>query len=227
MKRISFLNFFIFMILLVAHVNGQNLSVGIVGGINFADMKATLSDINRDTEGRTKFGVGIVCTYNFDENFSVQVEPSYLQKGGKIIQDNPQPDVEVSANYIEIPFLFKASLGEKINPFVVAGPTIEMLLSATGEGQANNLTLETDLKPVIKTISFGLTFGAGVGIKVWSGTLFIEGRYCFDLGNQAKTGTIEWKVGNTVVSVDDLDVAETNYKNKSIQIMLGYVLPIF
>ena len=227
MKKYNFIWIALFALTFTTQINSQSLKAGIIGGFNFSNLNATISDIKREVDGVTNFGIGAVILYDLNYNLAVQIEPMYISKGGIIKKNDESSEMDIKANYIELPILFKASIGGNIRPFVSAGTTIGFFLNGTGTTEVSNLQLMMDVKPITNTIELGLTFGAGVGIDLWKGHLFVEGRYSFSLANQIKDGTIEWKLGNTSVEMDDITADQTSLKNSAIMVLIGFSLPIF
>lgn len=175
--------------------NGQTFKAGIIGGLNFANWNTEVQNVERDVTFATRFGIGASVTYNLNCTYALQMEPMYLGKGSKISAHDESPEINVETNYLEIPILFKASFGEVIRPFVLAGPSFGFYLSGQGSTEVSNLTIEMDLKPITKSTDISLTFGAGASVSVWKGSLFFEGRYSFSLANNSKDGLVEWECG--------------------------------
>ncbi|MFH1196464.1 MAG: porin family protein [bacterium] len=224
MKRIIVYTVFLFTATLC---NGQSFEAGVIGGLNFANWNTEVQNIERDVTSATKYGIGAVVTYNLNCNYAIQIEPMYLGKGSKINAHDDSPEINVETFYFEIPLLLKASFGEVIRPFVLAGPSLGFFLSGNSKAEVSNLNIEMDLKPITKSTDISLTFGAGAILPVWKGSLFIEGRYSFSLANNSKNGLVEWKYDNTVINIEELSAEENQFKNRGITLMIGYSIPIF
>lgn len=215
----------LFILLLTPGIHAQH-QVGIIGGANIAKLNTVIENVNRDVESITGFCIGAVYSYNFTQNFAIQFEPMYILNGGKILQNAHDPNIDVKVSSINLPLLLKVSLGEKINPYIIGGTSVGIILSSESVSNANTVSLEGDLESVTNTFSFSLTFGAGINIPLWVGNLFIEGRYDLGLTNQIKDGTVEWKYGNVTYDTTELNTNETKFNFRNIQVMIGYSIPI-
>jgi len=166
---------------------------------------------------RTAFGVGGVLDLGLSENVALRFEPMYLQKGAK--QEGSDQgvnfEVELKGATLEVPALIKISLGTSTTrPYLIAGPTIGFVLSAKqsvkATGPGVNIDQEDDIKDLVKSIDFGVAFGAGVSFPAGNNSVFVEGRYALGLNNVN----------------DDPDDPDTKIKTKGIQIMGGITFPL-
>ncbi len=207
MKRFNVLLLVILMVAFVGTTaNGQLIGKGIKAGVNLANLSG--SDIE-DTEMKTGLAVGGFITYGFSEMFAVQPEVLFMMKGAKFTETDPFfGDVtgKFKFNYIEIPVLVKVMIptSGKVKPNIFAGPAVGFLMSADLEAEALGVSAEVDIKDEIKSIDFGLAFGAGVGFEITQGTITLDARYTLGL-----------------TSVDDTD-DELDMKNGVISIMGGF-----
>jgi hypothetical protein len=116
----------------VAAVHAQDRIGGVIGvnrtNINFEFVEHF---------PRTTFAIGGVMQHRLTERLSLQFQPMYLQKGSKFDDTGEigRTVYVMKLAYIEIPVLFKFALRGKgtIRPFVLAGPTAGILLSAKYE----------------------------------------------------------------------------------------------
>jgi opacity protein-like surface antigen len=142
----------------------------------------------------------------------------YLQKGASEEEDGGTVDIKLA--YIELPVLFKLQFGTgSTKPYLMAGPTIGLNLSADMEVGMGDLSLEVDFSELIETIDYGLAFGGGVSFAVGENSLFIEARYNLGLADIAKEGEID-------IEGITLTVPETEIKTSGIQIMAGMTFPL-
>jgi hypothetical protein len=123
------------------------------------------------------FSGGFFFQYNLNKNFSLRMDPSYEQKGYKIKQQltdsqgNPISKGKIRGNfdYITIPLLLRANIGNKINYFVNAGPYIGFLLSQNNIVQAplfDGAKVTYTNTSYYKTIDIGITAGIGLAIPI-------------------------------------------------------------
>jgi len=231
MKKHTYLFVVFFSLLLVLPADAQKIQIGVMGGLNFADMDLkTSTGTDRLTSSRTLFGIGGVLDLNLGQYTSLVVEPKYLQKGGTQKATTSDPDIDMKMNFLEIPIFLKVAYGEVIRPYMKVGPSIGLLLSSNAEGEVGGVVsgqpqkvYEADLNDVLEGIDFGLSVGAGASLLLGKNTIFLDGRYTFGLVDLWKGGTIEWKSGDDVFTVDSVEEAELS--TKGFQIMAGIIFP--
>lgn len=217
-------------LLLIFHllpVHAQNTYVGVKGGVNFADLDIVFEDqslSDHDVQSRTLFGAGGIIGITLSELFSVQLEPMFILKGG-IYTEPSISDLNVQSSHLELPLLLKVGIGEKIRPYILAGPAVGFLLASTVETEMAGLALEGDLTEILNRTEFGAIFGAGLSVPVWKGSFFIEGRYALGMTNLNKGGMVEFRIGDFVIPGPETD-PEDEIKSLGIQIMAGYQLPL-
>jgi len=147
---------------------------------------------------RTTYGFGIQIQTSIAGPMFAQVELRYLQ-GGTVVDIsgyvNPatgQPvTVKLTAKnaYLDIPVLIKARfLDGSVRPFVLAGPSIGILLAAKTLIEATGFpSEEEDAKDGTNSTNISLVFGAGAEFMVASKIgITAEGRYLFGLSDVAK-----------------------------------------
>jgi opacity protein-like surface antigen len=214
MKKLTILLIIPIVLFMVLPVGAQN-RIGIVGGLNFAnvnsdDLEAALSaETGADVSlaNSLGFGFGGVLGIVLSENAALHLQPMYIQKGAKIEVEIAgfDEDVKFKLAYLEVPVMLKLTFGtSEAKPYVMAGPTIGYLLSA----KVTNGD-EEDLKDTIKDFDFGLGFGAGVSFPAGNNMVFVEGRYALGLTN-----------------VDDDPDDPIDAKTKGIQIFAGITFPL-
>lgn len=183
------------------------ISGGILGGLNLANASVDPTPTGVSIDNYTCFGFGGVLNFAFEGGFGIQVEPMYLQKGAKISYTGGAD--KLKASYIEIPAMitYTFSTGEgQVEPYVLAGPTFGILMTAKYVDNAGN---ETDQKDLTSSTDFGAIFGAGVRIPAGMNKVFIEGRYSLGFTNINKDPTMS---GTTI-------------KTKGIQFFAGITFP--
>jgi len=208
----------------------DRFSLGIIGGLNIADMYFPNNQGSDSQEITTLVGfcAGAVLDIRLSENIFTRIEPMYLQKGGKIeVGNDPvnQPPGQIDISSIEIPLLIKYTFGNEIKPFLVAGPTVGYNLKSEIEFDITGLKFKGDLNKVTETFDFGITFGGGIQVPVDFGILFLEGRYSYGLINQMKGGTTT--ASSNGIQFDlTLDKEEDRYTNRGFQLFTGISIPL-
>jgi len=232
MKRLTYLLVAFSGLALALPCGAQQYYAGAVGGLNFADMDlvyATGED--QVTASRTTLGIGGVFGLRLNKCVCLELQPMYLQKGGTDKADQVNPDIKWKYAFLEVPTFAKVTFGQKIRPYVMAGPTFGFLLGAEAEGEVGGVvggqplrTYKADLKDVTKSLDFGLGFGAGLSLPFGANIVFVDGRYTVGLANILQGGTIEWKSGEDVIGGQVSEGAELS--TRGFQIMVGAAFPL-
>jgi hypothetical protein len=156
----------------VEYANAQTLwSYGIKGGISLS--RVDWSAVPDYDQYSTRFVGGGFVTAQVYENFGVQVEGLYSQKGGQFSQaaDSLTIDSWLKIDYVEIPVLAFGMLpaGDRTRLRFFGGPALAFLLQSKGIIQSNALTpnnVEEDLKRETRFFDLGLMLGIGCDIKI-------------------------------------------------------------
>lgn len=116
------------------------VNLGVVGGLNLANMDWDPLAEGVEISNLIAFGFGGVLDYNLNESIALRLEPMYLQKGYKSVGEmyNLMVEGEERHTYIEFPVMIKYAFGtNEIKPYIIAGPTIGYLLSAKMKSKWN------------------------------------------------------------------------------------------
>lgn len=211
MKK-SFLPLFVFLFLIYAFcINAQSIKLGVKGGINIAslsfdpDISTVL--LGMSNSNRTVLLVGGIFQLGLVGPVSLQVEPTYIQKGANIEGNNIPFDVNgqqfqldnlkvsYKLEYLEVPVLIRVNIPlPAIKPYAEVGPTIGFNLSSsfttdiTYSGQS--MSEDTDNKDNTASTEFGLVFGAGVEYSIIPlVSIIFDGRYSLGLTDLSKGQT--------------------------------------
>jgi len=214
MKRINLLMAAFLALIMVLPAAAQ-ANLGIIGGLNFADLDGKNPDGTKiEFSGRTGLGIGGVLDLAISENASLVFQPMYLQKGAK--QSEQGVDFTFKANYIEIPALVRIAFGAaNTRPYIFAGPSLGIRLSADIEASMGGSSLSGDIKDLTSSTDFGLAFGGGLKFQLENLAIFVDGRYALGLSDIFKGGT------STTFEADDAEI-----KTRGIQIMGGVLFPL-
>lgn len=180
--------------------SGKGLSVGIRGGVN-----ALLNEFNPGLEGTEAgqsetapgFTGGLIINYGVGNVFSIQPEILYTRRSVKFAGEEgvDKFSLQASFNAVEIPLLLKLSFGRKTRFFVNAGPYISYGLDARAKFVVNGETIADEKQKLTNDdarLEYGVTGGLGVSIPAGRGSILIEGRYNYSLGNNADPAPAEY-----------------------------------
>lgn len=194
---------------LVSSASSQ-VNIGVLGGLNLANHSFAPEYEGLDWSNRTAFGLGGVLDFTLFESFAILLEPMYLQKGSRSDWEEIY-EIEYKTAYLEIPVMLKYTFATgKINPYVIAGPSIGYNLSAKVKASGDGESLEEDEKDYFKSFDFSVGFGAGVNVPMGNNTIFVEARYTLGLTNIS----------------DDPYFPEKDIKTRGIQIFAGITFPL-
>ena len=226
MKRLTFfVAALVVLMVMTVPAHGQKYYVGIIGGLNNADFTLEDYGVDRDVSPRSLFGIGGVFGLSFSKYFSIQLEPMYLQKGGLISDNTPQ--LFLKSSYLELPVFLKVipvDVNNKLQTYLLAGPSVGLLLSSEITGESGGLVFKGDVKDIQRKIDLGLALGGGISLTIGKCSLFVEARYTFGLNDINKGGTVEFRSGS-IVEVEEIR-AEDRMFNKGFQLLVGFTLPI-
>lgn len=163
-----------------------NLSLGIEGGLNLANVSITPS---QTSNSRTGLIVGGILDVGISNNIGIQGGLRFIMKGFQIT--NGGATFTDKLNYIEVPALLKVKFPlTEVKPYLVGGPVLGIRVSASEEQSNGTQTADVDASSAYESIDFGLLFGGGLDFKVATKTdLFIQAGYSFGLSNIWKQTT--------------------------------------
>ncbi len=131
------------------NLNGQSVYLGAKGGWGIPQLSGGTNEISRNWKSRSAFNFGLLSTFEFSNNWALQIEVDYASQGGK--KNGIQPisagaitglpatmtlyaafKNEAIMNYIEIPVLARYTFihltSQKI--YINAGPYFGYLINA-------------------------------------------------------------------------------------------------
>lgn len=164
--------------------------LGLKGGLNLAALGGKDAG---PVERRTGLSLGAFINISTGPRLSLQPEAYYTQKGARYAGAND------TFTYLEAPLLLRYSTplpAAPFRPFIFAGPTAALLLSAKMG--------EADVKSLYRTSDFGLALGGGVEFE----RLSLDARYQLGLTSIAK----------------DVGQFKADYRNRVLSVLLGYRL---
>ncbi|MCH8556551.1 MAG: PorT family protein [Balneolia bacterium] len=162
----------------------QDISFGVKGGISLYNINTSVSaggfSIDETSDRRLGFVLGAYAIVPFHDMFAFQPELLFVQKGGNDSNGDDDffgGDTELILNYIDIPLLvrFNVPIETNLNPYLIAGPSVGFLVSATEKFDGES----EDASDFLNSLNFGFNIGAGVNF----GQLNVDLRYEFGLSN--------------------------------------------
>lgn len=196
----------------------DRLRLGLVGGVNRADLVVEGDDVTVDAI--TRAAVGGVVEIGLGERLAVRMEPTYVQKGGDITQADGGPAGRLETGMLELPVLLKVSLGERVRPYLLAGPAIGIRLGEDVDFHLGGGTYTGDFSEVTRALDPGVVFGVGLDVPLRSAGAFVECRYTWGLANRMKGGTVR-VAGPGGADEIDFDREEDRFEMRGLQVLAG------
>ena len=210
-------------VMLISPAVGQ-ISMGAIGGVTFSDF--TLKNIGEgsDIAMRTAYTVGASINYTIHPNVQLSFEPLYLQKHARLNQAPSDPAIDISLTYLEVPLFVKAYFGGDIRPYVLAGPSLGILLSSEARSVFLGKQFSGSINNILQKTNLGLAFGGGISIPVGGSTFFLEGYYTFGLRDMSKKGSLAFTTDHIMLNTEIDGKAEI--RSRGMQILTGLSVPL-
>ncbi len=197
------------------------ISYGAKVGMILSNITQTPVEWEQDKSFKAGFTGGVFLNYAFNENFSIQPELLYTQKG---VKDNLYDgfitvDLTASFDYFELPVLAKYTFPWKKNfkPCIFAGPSFAYTISSNLEVSALLFSAEIDFSDLTHVTDFGFVAGAGFDCPLGKGNLVFDARFQLGFTNVILSGDFEIDGSTQTIDEDD-------FKNYGFAFMLGYSL---
>lgn len=156
-----------------AEISGRVPSLGLQTGLDF---ESAQSPAQISSNSYTGFSVGVNLAIPLTESFALQPELNYVRRGLNLV-DSGGLRANVYYHSLELPVFARMSFGERIRPYIFAGPMVIANISNSVEGSLGGVSASQSFNP--KTLDFAAA--AGVGLEL--GAFFVNARYCVGLIN--------------------------------------------
>ena len=210
----------------VIPASAQKMMVGGRFGIDMGSVSVDPAPTGVTLSSHTGIAIGAQLDNWFNDMWALSVGLQYDQKGTHEDATFNVGGFSVSAsgdltmNYLEIPILAKVALGTgDIQPFLFAGPSVGILLSATSTSGSNSQSVDSQLN----TVNLSLLLGAGVSYKWMSNiSLFLDAGYELGLINIQKNTSV-----NTFDAQGNVSSSTQTAKTNDIRVAIGamFALP--
>jgi Outer membrane protein beta-barrel domain len=232
MKKVLFL---LFNLTLLQSSFAQKIGIGLRLSGHFATQALPASvqssfDQLGGLKNVTNISFAIPLEIIFTNNFSIQPELIYLQKGLKFsanVLGVANIEATQKVNYFEVPILIKLNLLQDapLGISIGVGPSFGYAISGTdfssvsGTGiPSQTQTVDTDFK-TYNRFELGAHASVGLGFKVGSGRILLDGRYLFGISKlNSSTVTTTPAVPGTPAPTGN-----ENIYNRGFSIGLGYM----
>ena len=199
----------------VVQAQDNKWSIGIKGGSTVSSVTDTRTSITNESTSigsLLRYTGGLSVQYLVEENFGLQVELNYAQKGWRQRPPEAAPNrrYEVTLDYAELPILAHGYIGRKnVRLFLNAGVYLAYLLSSATD-RANIDDENVDFlyeERYQNTLDFGVRGGGGLEIVTRIGMFQAEGGYSWGINSIVDKG---------------IDPIPNILQNNTVAITLGY-----
>ena len=209
-------NYLSLLVFLIPFSLAAQLEIGFRVGVNMSEL-----NVDKIIANPLKFsehkGIQISGIFNFQlsKRFALQPELAFVQKGFQYAMEGGDYQ-ELLTNYFELPLLGELGIpiGNKLQIFVDAGPSLSYLLSAKEsifDADIDELSIENidfDIREEFERLDYGLNFGGGFSLRFGRSRLRFDARYNLGL--------------NELLAVDSTQAVYNLAKNKVTNFSVGY-----
>lgn len=193
--------FFSFVAAAPALAQPSALSIGIVVGV---DVPSTSLETQLRREGSpsetTSFAAGGFFEGRIQGPLKVRIGVVYVSRETTLrfpdpINALPPIDTTYKLRFLECPIELKATFGTAaVRPYVFAGPSIGLRLSAKSENSSGGRSDEVDAADQFKRANVSIDGGGGISFALGPrAVLLAEARYSYGLTNLAQANGDSWK----------------------------------
>ncbi len=191
--------------------------IGARAGINSVTENIDPNPLFETISGQMNFTGGAEIDYAFSKWFALSIQPRYEQKGyhnvfalpPSLLSSIPGDSIggqplnfsitsDLTATYIEVPIVVRLTFPSgNWEPYFFAGPSIGILLSATGKANLSlsaggfpiSLDSSEDAKRQLSPMDISGYVGSGIAYHIpFAATIFVEAGYAFGLSNVWNNG---------------------------------------
>ncbi len=197
----------------------HDFTIGVLGGPNLSILYAGSEEMNKNYGFGVGYNVGLTTSYALNNHFSIAAQVNFAQLSSErkdmqpLLTNSPLQTTPYtlyanyqkieSYDYLEVPVMFRATVGNKVKFYVDGGAYIGFIANASVKSSGNSM-LYKDLAGQIpnsydntvysmdgkenttssvNTVSFGVTGGLGVGYTFGRHSLVFDTRYEIGLTN--------------------------------------------
>jgi opacity protein-like surface antigen len=178
MKKVLFIA--VVVLLGLGNVNAQEVKFGTKVGLNLSNFTGDLDD----SDSKIGFNIGAFAEISLSDKFIFQPELLFSSQGAKFEESDNNFSFEetLKFNYLNMPLMIKFAASDKFA--LEFGPQLGFLLSAKSKFEqtfdGETFSEEVDIKDSVKSIDFGLNFGASFDV---SENIMIGARYNLGLSD--------------------------------------------
>ena len=227
--RVSYIVLILIFSFFNTELSPAHVRFGVVGGLNYADLSLDIhpagDDYSNDVTSIAAYAVGGMIEFHLEHLLAIRIQPMIVRNGGTPASPFPGVALRFLSSYIEIPVLLRASYGESIRPYVLAGLFAGLMVDSQIEASGFGLSIANDMESLTKRLNAGVVFGAGVAFPAGLARLFIEATFGVGFTDIVKEGVFSIETGvedvTEWITEDDVEM-----KTRGLRIMGGVTLPL-
>lgn len=182
--------------------------LGVKAGLSSSTLfySGTDRDVNSSLQRRLAGSAALFLTRRINDNLGLQLEAMISDRGAQLGAGADPTSIEL--RYLTVPLLLRYDLApsaQSVRPFVMAGASLGVLLSARSEGSAGAL----DLEATTRQLELAGVLTAGIEVPHRNGAATFELRYGHGFSD-------------VVHGVDGQ--AAPSVRNRVISVLVGYVM---
>jgi len=147
-------------VLIASYGYAQDLKFGAKAGLNLSNI---VGDDVKDVDMKTGLYFGGFLNVPLNTRQSIQVELLYSRQGWKVEEESAEETLKLS--YLNIPLLFRQSLGASNKIHFYSGPQLGFLLDAEADYEDEFGSDTEDVDDYINNIDFSLNLGFSIVVS--------------------------------------------------------------
>ena len=165
----------------------KEFNLGVNGGVSISSMSFSPNSKVRQNNLSQATG-GLSFRYVSENNFGLQSEINYSQRGWKEFDAEKDPSVHYTRalDYIELPVLTHIffDVGKHFRVVFNLGPQLGFLLNERITEDSNiDTSITYYTQKVQRRFDWGLCFGGGIELRTDKGNFILDGRYYYGLSD--------------------------------------------
>ncbi len=199
-----------------AHAN--KITFGAKAGLVLSN-GANIPEEWSDVSFKAGFTGGVFLNFAVKDNFSLQPELLYTQKGAtsNLYDGLVAIDATAKFDYVELPLLAMYTFPVKgvLKPYLYAGPGVAFNLNSELDVGVSIFSTSIDISSITHTTDFILLAGGGFDVALGAGMIIFDARFQYGFTNVIQTGDFEINGSTQTITADD-------FKNYAFIFMAGY-----
>ena len=184
-----------------AGADDRALRFGVQAGLSLASLSADPDPAPFALDTAARGSASAHLEYCLSDHVFLETRAAYVQKGARgTVAAAPGVELHFLLDYVALPLFLKVKYGERLRPYLMAGPEIGFKTDATVRLRVEDESEQTDVGDDITSTDIGAVLGAGFEFPAGGLTAFVEGLYSLGLRDVSVDDETEIKTRTVVVS---------------------------